>query len=307
MEGEISVGDAPLGGAEFQLSLPLRKAMSSKASPSETAVPEGDLLSPAAKTDLPRLLIVEDDQEIRDFLKESLCDYFFILQAADGQEGLAIARQETPDLVLSDVMMPGLNGHQLCSNLKADPLTSHLPVLLLTARTADEHRLEGLEHGADAYLTKPFQERELHLRLRNLLALRDRMATRLRTEWLPAGQAPPEGEQLSPTEAGWLTELRTYIHQHIDNPALKGADLERHLGMSRSQLHRKLSSVLGLSPNRLINDLRLETASQLLLKEGKNISEVAYACGFNDPGYFRRKFKERFGVAPSNWVEHKAG
>ncbi|SEQ26657.1 hybrid sensor histidine kinase/response regulator transcription factor [Neolewinella agarilytica] len=307
MEGEISVGDAPLGGAEFQLSLPLRKTMSSKASPSEIAVPEGDLLSPAGKTNLPRLLIVEDDKEIRDFLKESLCDYFSILQAADGQKGLAIARQETPDLVISDVMMPGLNGHQLCSNLKADPLTSHLPVLLLTARTADEHRLEGLEHGADAYLTKPFQERELHLRLRNLLALRDRMATRLRTEWLPAGKAPPEGEQLSPAEAGWLTELRTYIHQHIDDPGLKGADLERHLGMSRSQLHRKLSSVLGLSPNRLINDLRLETASQLLLKKGKSVSEVAYACGFNDPGYFRRKFKERFGKAPSDWANHRAG
>ncbi len=307
MEGEIRVEDSPLGGAEFQLSLPLRKAAGKKMPPSEIALAEDYLPSPAERTDLPRLLIVEDDAEIRDFLQESLNNNFTILQAADGPAGLALARQETPDLVLSDVMMPGLNGHQLCSHLKADSLTSHLPVLLLTARTADEHRLEGFEHGADAYLTKPFQERELHLRLRNLLVLRDRMATQLRTKWLPAGKAPPEGEQLSPAEASWLTELRAYIHQHIDDPGMKGADLERHLGMSRSQLHRKLNSVLGLSPNRLINDLRLETASQLLLKEGKNISEVAYACGFNDPGYFRRKFKERFGVAPSNWAEHKAG
>ncbi|MEM9261823.1 MAG: helix-turn-helix domain-containing protein, partial [Bacteroidota bacterium] len=230
---------------------------------------------------------------------ESIQDHYRVLVANDGQAGLTTAITEIPDLVISDVMMPKLNGLQLTARIKADPRTSHLPVLLLTAKTTEEHRLEGLDRGADAYLSKPFNERELRLRLRNLLALRDATADRLRAQFVSSA-AVTETDDAS-TETPWLNDLRAYIHQRLDDPQLSGKDLEKHLGMSRSQLHRKLQSVLGLSATKLINQLRLEVAAEQLRKGNTSVSEVAYACGFTDPGYFGRKFKERFGVSPGGY------
>lgn len=249
--------------------------------------------------DIPLLLIVEDDLEVADYLRESLCDRYRVMVAHDGEEGLKLAFNEVPDLVVSDVMMPNLNGLQLCTRLKNDPRTSHLPVLLLTAHTAEEHRLEGLDRGADAYLSKPFSEKELHLRLRNLLTLRNRTAELLRKEFLSS----PTGETIShvPQDAGWLTDLRSYIESRLDDPDLSGADLEKFLGMSRSQLQRKLQSVLGMSPRKLVNEVRLKTAACRLRETDAPISEVAYDCGFRDPKYFGRVFRERFGKAPGGW------
>ncbi|MEO0731263.1 MAG: ATP-binding protein, partial [Bacteroidota bacterium] len=299
--GTISVDSTVGKGSCFTVSFPLLPAPVEAVSPTVVGVvdpiPEPD--DSAGEGPTPVVLIVEDSRPVADYLAESLAGNYRVLVAHDGAEGLAVAFAEVPDLVISDVMMPRLNGLQLTARLKADARTSHLPVLLLTAKTAEEHRLEGLDRGADAYLSKPFNERELHLRLRNLLALRDRTAARLREELL-ATTSPPT-LSAAPAEAAWLTQLREYIHARLDDPGLSGKDLEREVGMSRSQLHRKLQSVLGLSPTRLINQLRLEKAAEMLRAEEQTVSEVAYACGFKDPGYFSRKFKERFGTSPSSF------
>lgn len=298
--GKLLVGESSLGGADFRLSMsrisaaePMSK---STAPPVLTTVRE---TLPSPETTSARVLIVEDDPEVRNFLTESLSEHYAVSSAPDGETGLAIALKEIPDLVVSDVMMPGLNGLQLCARLKNDRRTSHLPILLLTARTANEHRLSGLERGADAYLTKPFSERELHLRIRNLLTLRDETARRLREQIL--NDSTPVIEPSSAPESEFLTDLRRLIISRLDDPNLSVGDLERGLGLSRSQLHRKLTAILGLSANKLINQLRLEQAAVRLRTTDQPISQIAYDCGFSDGGYFGKKFKAQYGVTPGEW------
>jgi signal transduction histidine kinase/CheY-like chemotaxis protein/ligand-binding sensor domain-containing protein len=308
LEGTISLQSKVGAGSTFNLRFPIVKAAVGPVLVQPEVLPRLPLPAKPeeqpARKDLPLLLIVEDEVEVAEYLRESLCDRFRVSVANDGEEGLNVAFNEVPDLVVSDVMMPNLNGLQLCARLKNDPRTSHLPVLLLTARTAEEHRLEGLDRGADAYLSKPFSEKELHLRLRNLLVLRDRTTDRLRKEFLSS----PTGETVShvPQDAGWLTDLRSYIENRLDDPDLSGADLEQFLAMSRSQLQRKLQSVLGMSPRKLVNEVRLKTAACRLRETDAPISAIAYDCGFRDPKYFGRVFKERFGAAPRTWREQRA-
>ncbi|MBC6995462.1 helix-turn-helix domain-containing protein [Lewinella lacunae] len=304
LQGKITLESRPGEGTSFQLDFPLHPAGQPARPPAAPPVSEvaAAVEVPAPPHDRPLVLIVEDQAEVAAYLRESLAAQYRTLVASDGAAGLDIAFQEIPDLVVSDVMMPRLNGLQLCARLKADRRTSHLPVLLLTAKSAEEHRLEGLERGADAYLTKPFNERELHLRLRNLLHLRDRAAAHLREQLLvPAARPGP-----APAEADWLEEVRQLILARLDDASLGGADLERHLGMSRSQLQRKLQSTLGLSPSRLINQFRLEAAARRLRSSNDPVSDIAYACGFQDPSYFGRKFREHYGVSPKEYREGTA-
>ncbi|MEM6771781.1 MAG: ATP-binding protein, partial [Bacteroidota bacterium] len=300
--GTLTLEDTPGTGACFALQLPLHPTKGPVPQPVESPRlhPEP---APTPKTKLPNaplVLIVEDDPEVRAYLAESLSSTYRVLVAEDGRVGLDLAFREIPDLVVSDVMMPNLNGLQLCARLKNDRRTSHLPVLLLTAKSATEHRLEGLDRGADAYLSKPFAERELHLRLRNLLTLRDNTAARLREQLLTSGnQAPPEHTADVPYEAPFLQEARQLILARLDDPELAVADLEKGLGLSRSQLHRKLTATLGLSANKLINQLRLEKAAERLRQTTDPISTVAYDCGFRDVGYFGKRFRERYGESPT--------
>lgn len=303
MGGTIELNSAAGTGATFRLTFPLIPATEAADPVVVTPEREDESIadsSPDQSADLPLVLIVEDQNDVAAYLAESLREHYRVLVAHDGQQGLELAFSEIPDLVVSDVMMPRLSGLQLCARLKNDVRTSHLPVLLLTARTAEEHRLEGLHRGADVYLSKPFSERELHLRLRNLLALRDRTAARLRAEIM---QMPAARTTANPAEAetDWLSQLKNFILENIDDADLSGNDLERHLGMSRSQLQRKLQSVIGLSPRKFINELRLEIAAVQLRESSASISEIAYDCGYRDPKYFGRVFRERFGVPPGEW------
>ena len=303
LNGELSVESSELGGAAFRLVLPRHPAAvdlpSDTTAPSLSATPAPGLEPTEEHSDAhaaaPHLLIVEDDPDVLAYLTESLDPTYRVTTATDGNSGLEQALREIPDLVLSDVMMPGLSGLQLCTRLKTDRRTSHLPVLLLTARSADDHRLEGLEHGADAYLTKPFAERELHLRLRNLLTLREQTARRLREQWLGESAGQP------PAPEPFLDELRQLINDRLDDPDLAVADLERCLGMSRSQLHRKLTATLGLSATKLITQLRLETAAVRLRTTTDPIAAVAYDCGFRDVSYFGKRFRARYGTSPGEW------
>lgn len=308
--GSLTLEDFPQPGAVFLLTLPAHHTTASL--PSTPALPITNQQAqpkPAAENEKTALvLIVEDDPNVRDFLLESLATSFQVITAPDGQTGLELAFAQIPDLVVSDVMMPHLNGLQLCARLKNDHRTNHLPVLLLTAKTTKEHRLEGLDRGADAYLSKPFDEQELHLRLRNLLTLRDNTAARLREQLLATGsQAPPETQGGTPPEPAFLTDLRQLINARLDDPAFSVGDLEKGLGLSRSQLHRKLTATLGLSASKIINQLRLEAAADRLRQTDDPISSIAYDCGFRDVGYFGKRFRERYGESPSGYRRKRGG
>ncbi|WP_173021324.1 hybrid sensor histidine kinase/response regulator transcription factor [Lewinella sp. W8] len=310
MGGSIQLSSTPGSGSTFSVRLPRRGAQAQDAGPIQGADNTGIYPSmPPGTVDDARalVLIVEDDAELSSYLEESLADDYRIVVAPDGVAGVAAATELIPDLVISDVMMPNLNGYQLCTQLKADERTSHLPVLLLTAKSADEHRLEGLERGADAYLSKPFSERELRLRLRNLLHLRDRTAARLREEMLDGEPVQPAASAPDHPEANFLARIREYVRENISDTHLSVSDLERVAGMSRSQLHRKLQSTIGLSASKFINQLRLQAAAQSLRHTELSISNIAYDCGFQDPGYFGKKFRERYGCTPSEWRQGGQG
>jgi signal transduction histidine kinase/DNA-binding response OmpR family regulator len=313
MGGSINLSSERGAGSKFEVLLPKRGAQipvftegagAQDASPGPGAsITEEVTPFPVRESEDDRalVLIVEDDAELANYLEESLASSYRIVVAPDGIAGIASATELIPDLVISDVMMPNLNGYQLCAQLKADERTSHLPVLLLTAKSADEHRLEGLERGADAYLSKPFSERELKLRLRNLLHLRDRTADKLREEVLDRDVTPAPGPTADNPEALFLEKIRAYVQENLADTTLSVADLERVSRMSRSQLHRKLQSTIGLSASKFINQLRLQVAAQALRQTDTPISTIAYDCGFQDPGYFGKKFRERYNCTPSEW------
>ncbi|MEO0732285.1 MAG: ATP-binding protein, partial [Bacteroidota bacterium] len=313
--GAAGVETSRFGGSRFFVQLPNLSLDSLPVAPL-APLPEPDPLLPIAEPvkttvpgEQPLVLIAEDDEDVAAYLTESLTGTYRVHVTHDGNSGWEQALELTPDLIVSDVMMPGLNGLQLCARVKSDQRTSHIPVLLLTARTAVEHRLEGLERGADAYLTKPYAERELHLRLRNLLRLREALMEQLRTRIghpvVPA--PPPESDAQLRPELAFLEELKKTIHARLSDTDLTVGDLERAVGMSKSQLHRKLQSVLGLSANRLINQIRLETAAARLRNGADDVSTIAFDSGFSDPGYFGRRFRERFGCSPTAYREAQRG
>ncbi|MEM9260178.1 MAG: ATP-binding protein, partial [Bacteroidota bacterium] len=312
--GVAGVTASSLGGSLFFIKIPHLPVEDDESSDMPPANPTAASLvptlaaashkEPLAAEEIPLVLIVEDDRDVAAYLAESLAQTYRTVVTYDGNNGWENALRLTPDLIISDVMMPGLNGLQLCARTKMDQRTSHIPVLLLTARTAVEHRLEGLERGADAYLTKPYAERELHLRLRNLLRLRQALMAQLQSQvhTAEAGAIDEENSQIRP-ELSFLKTLKETIHERLNDPDLTVSDLERAVGMSKSQLHRKLQSILGLSANRLINQIRLETAAKRLRNGAEDISTVAFDCGFSDPGYFGRRFRERYGQSPTAYRE----
>lgn len=306
MGGSIALSSSPGQGSTFSVSLPKRGARSQDAGkiPGTSTATEVES-TPAEErspTDTrPIVLIVEDDAELSSYLEESLTGPYRVVVAPDGVAGVSAATELIPDLVVSDVMMPNLNGYQLCAQLKADERTSHLPILLLTAKSADEHRLEGLERGADAYLSKPFSERELKLRLRNLLHLRERTAAKLREGILDQEMTRAPSPSPENPEAIFLERIRQYVQENLADTTLSVADLERVSRMSRSQLHRKLQSTIGLSASKFINQLRLQAAARALRRADLSISTIAYDCGFQDPSYFGKKFRERYHCTPSEW------
>lgn len=244
-----------------------------------------------------RVLVVEDNAEIRDYICESLHPDYAVLQAAQGREGLKIAIREIPDLIVSDIMMPVMDGLDMCKALRQDVRTSHIPVILLTAKGSDEDRVEGYDVGADSYLVKPFRRALLLSRIRNLL---DRRQVSM-TEVSRSGSAP----DLSPVDNEFLTRYTQFVEEHLGDEHIDIASLAGQFAMSQSTLYRKVKAVSGLSPNELIRNIRLNRAAELLRRQDLTIQEIAWQTGFGSPVYFRTCFKERFGVTPSEYREQK--
>ncbi len=246
----------------------------------------------------PRILVVEDDQEMREFITGSLGKSFKVLHASDGKEGLDLATTQMPDLVLSDIMMPGMDGLQLCQHLKNDIKTSHIPVILLTAKSDDHSLVEGLETGADDYVPKPFNLEVLEAKIRSTIENRKRLKKVFRTSLDPI----PKGLVTNTRDMEFLEKTVKLIEEHLSSPELNVKMLAEELCMSRSLLHKKLTAIAGQSTNDFITSIRLKKSASML-REGKgNITEIAYEVGFNDPKYFSRCFKKHFNLSPSEFL-----
>lgn len=259
-----------------------------------TVAPSRKLIHSTPAPDHQHLLIIEDNQDIVTYLKKLLDQHYTISVARDGQEGIEVALSLIPDIIISDVMMPKKDGFEVCETLKKDVRTSHVPIILLTARAAQEDKIQGLQQGTDAYLMKPFDPDELFIRLEKLLGLRTLLQQKYSQH-----QAPPYTAKVRSLDDQFLLTITNCIESRIDDPELKSSDLEKATGLSNMQFYRKLRALTNLSPTLFIRSVRLQQAKRLLQDRHLNVSEVAYASGFSDPAYFSRVFKEAFGIPPS--------
>ena len=256
------------------------------------------------------VLVVEDHAYVRAYVCDSLGGAYHVLEAADGAEGLELARRHVPDLVISDVMMPRLDGYGFCRALKADPVLDHVPVILLTAKASEESTIEGLETGADAYLAKPFRARELQARVANLLETRRRLRRRFSREVFLLPDVRPEAdatgdeanEALSADDR-FVARAREAVEAHLDDVHFDVDAFAEAMGMSRRQLQRKLRAVAGEAPSAFVRLLRLRRAAALLRQRRYDtVAEVAYAVGFASPAYFTRCFRDTFDAAPTEYA-----
>ncbi len=255
---------------------------------------------------LPLILIVEDNMDMRAYIKGYLEQSYHIIEAVNGEDGFKMATEHIPDLIITDLMMPVMDGNELTGKLKTDQRTSHIPVIILTAKVTKESKLEGLETGADDFLTKPFDAQELVIRIRNLITQRQKLRILLRQHIDKYDQTKTiwdfRGIGVSKMDEQFLEKAVNVIEGHIANPDFGVEMLAAEMAMSRRQLHRKLTSLIDYSPNNLIRNIRLARAAELL-KEGKlNITQVSYEIGFSSISYFAKIFKEKYGVSPSDYT-----
>lgn len=253
--------------------------------------------------ELATMLIVDDNDDMRRYLRTLLLDRYYVLEASDGQSGWKLARESVPDLVISDVMMPVMDGLTFCAKLKADPLTSHIPVILLTARSTEQQQAEGLSQGADAYLTKPFSAEVLIAHIVSLLANRQKLKEAFAAEKQQTNDNHEQDEKLSTPDKMFMDTLRQAILKNMSNTKLKMDDLGADMGISRVQLYRKVKAMTGMSPVELLKEMRLQRAMKLLKATDKTVAEVAYEVGFGTPGYFSSCFKKQYGKYPTDVKE----
>jgi signal transduction histidine kinase/DNA-binding response OmpR family regulator/ligand-binding sensor domain-containing protein len=291
----------------FTVWLPYRNA------PHPAASPEMEKMQapPAADTlpteERPTILLVEDNQELAGFIADCLASSYEIILAADGGKGLEKAIALLPDVIISDFMMPLINGFDLCIKLKNDELTSHIPFILLTAKAGLEHRLEGLVSGADDYITKPFHVQELLLRVGNLLRRQQLFRDKMRREM---GRLPAACEENTANcdaiTNDFLQKIYDLVGENLDDPEFSVEELARQVGMSRANLHRKVKTLIGLPTGDLIRNYRLKRAAEYL-KQGYNSSETAYKVGFNSPAYFSKCFRDLYQVSPLEFSRMERG
>ena len=249
-------------------------------------------------TNRPTVLVIDDNTDIRQYERTLLQDEYVVLEAADGKEGLAVALKEVPDLVICDVMMPVMDGLELTEQLKTNTATSHIPVIMLTAKNLEEHRAEGYEHGADSYITKPFHSKVLLARIENLLRQRQLLKN------LYQGSKEAEKEiseaHLEDRDKQFLKQLQAIIQKNISDSEFGVEDMGQQIGLSRVQLYRKVKAMTGSSVVDLLRKARLAKARRLLETRSMSVSEVAYEVGFSAPSYFTKCFKEEYGMLPGD-------
>ncbi|MBK8968965.1 MAG: response regulator [Lewinellaceae bacterium] len=304
MGGDISA-ESKLGkGSTFELRLPIRReaplARNTKAPVFiPQAAPEG--LPDQIEGDAPLVLVIEDNVDVARFTGQCLGTKYRLAFAAEGKAGLEKARQLIPDFIISDVMMPGMDGLEVCQHLKADELTLHIPVLLLTAKAGTEARIQGLKAGADAYLTKPFDEEELHVRIEKMTELRERLRLKFSGSAQANHEAPPS--DFFSTSDPFLQKVNALIENHLDDENLNADLLSAGLFYSKMQVYRKIKALTDQSTANYIRIYRLHRSLELLRSGQYNVSEAAWQTGFGSLSYFSTAFKEEFGVSPQEFLK----
>jgi CheY-like chemotaxis protein len=246
-----------------------------------------------------KILLVEDNIEIRSCLKEILLPLYDILESGNGDEAWPLITEALPDLIISDIAMPEMDGLALTHLIKNDERTDHIPVILLTARGATEHHVEGITTGADDYITKPFHAQILLLKIKNLIALRER----LKEKYHRVVTLMPVHEEVEDPENKFLVKLKTILEANLTDPDFNVSKLVTEIGMSRPVLFRKIKMLTGLSVIDLIRSTRLRKAEMLLKQKKMTISEVAFTVGFNDPKYFSKSFRSQYGKTPTEYID----
>jgi DNA-binding response OmpR family regulator len=317
--GTIRVSSKPGEGAEFTVQLPLGRGHLKDMEIIDQAEIENDVVHDDVEhqseitlnndstlisgkdsekgEDKNILLIVEDNADVREFIKDSLGNNFQLEEAANGEQGIEKAQKIIPDIIISDVMMPKINGYELTRILKNDERTNHIPIILLTAKSGQESRLDGLVIGADDYLTKPFDTNELKIRIKNLLDIRKK----LQEKYSKGVLLPRKGKKkISDLDDQFMNNVLAVINKHIAEEEFSIEAFDQELGLGRVQIFRKLKALTGKSPSRYIRSIRLNRARQKIEEKRGNISEIAYSVGFSSPAYFSKCFKEEFGFLPSS-------
>lgn len=247
-------------------------------------------------TDKPTILVIDDNNDIRQYEHTLLQDDYIVLEAADGKEGLDVAKKEVPDLVICDVMMPVMDGLEFTQNLKTHTATSHIPVIMLTAKNLEEHRAEGYEHGADSYITKPFHSKVLLARIENLL--KQRKLLKHLFQGTPEAELEIADSHLEDRDKQFMKQLHAIIQKNLSDSEFGVENIGKQIGLSRVQLYRKVKAMTGSSVVDLLRKARLAKAKRLLESRSMSVSEVAYDVGFSAPSYFTKCFKDEYGMLP---------
>lgn len=305
--GSITVESAPGKGSCFTVLIPVVRLTQEVADPAKItaslAVTGTDEYAFEQAGKKPVLLLVEDNEDFRFYLKDNLKLHYTILEAGNGQHGLQRAIETVPDLVVSDIMMPEMDGIDLCKRLKADARTSHIPVILLTARSAEEQKIAGYESGASDYVTKPFNFEILQSRIQNLIAQRQAFQKTFHN-LIDIKTAQVD---ITSMDERLIEKAIKIVEDNLADPDFSVERFSREVGMSRVHLYKKLLSLTGKSPIEFIRTIRLQRAAQLLEKSQLSVSEIAYQVGFNNPKYFSRYFKHQFNILPSLYANGKKG
>lgn len=305
MDGTITVSSEAGKGTFFKIQLPLEQiktrlpiSVVDQSGSEKTMFPKPFQLSRPDKRNVREILLIEDNEDMRQFIKGQLLREYRVLEAVNGEKGLKIAIAKVPDLIITDLMMPKMDGIELCKKLKTDVRTSHVPVIMLTARAGMENKIEGLETGADDYLTKPFDAKELMVRTRNLIAQRRRLRDHYGNE---GPLTNPAKITTSSLDKKFLENVLDLLETQHSNPEFGVPQIQKALAMSKTQLHRKLKALTNESPGELLRNFRLKRAAQLLSQNADTVTQVAYQVGFNNLSYFAKCFKEMYGVSPSSY------
>ena len=303
LNGRIKVNSEEKVGTQFKILLPVSRMAELKESMVESyhrprreirTLTSKESTTELVESDLPLVLLVEDNQDVAAYINSCLIGRFQVAHVSNGKIGVEKALELVPDLIICDVMMPEMDGYQVCQLLKQDDRSSHIPIVMLTAKADAASRLEGLRQGADAYLAKPFQPEELDLRLNNLLYLRGQIQSHF-------GQFPNQlqSAEAYPQEHEFLSRVKAKVLEHLAEEDFGIPKLCLAIGLSRSQLHRKLKAITGKSTSLIIRGIRMDEARKLLIHSDLSISEIAYEVGFSNPNYFSTVFSDSYGVSPT--------
>ena len=304
-DGEIHVNSIEKKGTEFIIHFPIKPNAedyelytdNENNELFDTEFPENKM-SIATHSKKHQVLVIEDNFDMREYLKDLLSESYNVILASSGEEGLTIAKRKDPDVIISDIMMEGIDGIEVCKQLKSNLSTSHIPVIFLTAKNNIESRIAGFEGGAEAYIEKPFNSRLLLTRIKNTIEHRQTLKKKLSIVDLPASEISPTS-----IDEKFMKNIIEIIEKHMMEPEFAVQGLVDVMKISQDQLYRKVKALTGLSINHFIRSLRLKKSAQLLKTEKFTVSEIVYQVGFNSASYFSNCFKSEFGMLPSEYVE----